>query len=127
MQINEIGPEVAQSIGKFFANQRNHELIQQLIKQGVNVEREKTSLKDTLQGKRFVFTGTLNRLTRAQAQAVVERLGGRVTSSVSRATDYVVAGENPGSKLTEAERLGVNIIREEEFLELVGQKSDLGK
>ncbi len=120
MQINEIGPEVAQRVREFFANQGNRELIQELIRRGVNVAREKAPIKDTLQGKRFVFTGALSRLSRSQAKALVARLGGRATSSVSQATDYVVVGENPGSKLAEAKALGVRVISEGEFLKLAG-------
>ena len=119
MQIKEIGPEVAQRVVDFFAHQRHAELIQELIQHGVNVEHKKVKLEDTLQGQRFVFTGALTKLTRHQAQALVEGLGGRATSSVSRTTDYVVAGENPGSKLTEAKALEVKVISEDDFLKLV--------
>jgi DNA ligase (NAD+) len=122
MQVNEIGPEVAQSVVRFFAHQRNRELIQQLIERGVNIEQKTAPTRDIFQGKKFVFTGALSKLTRTQAQEVVQNLGGRATASVSKTTDYVVAGENPGSKLTEAEKLGVKIISEDEFLNLAGQK-----
>jgi DNA ligase (NAD+) len=120
--INEIGPEVAQRVAGFFANDKNNQLIRELIAQGVNVEQEKLEVEDVLKGGRVVFTGALSRLSRSEAQQLVERLGGRATSSVSRTTDYVVVGENPGSKLAEAERLGVRVISEDEFLKLVEWK-----
>ncbi len=122
MQINEIGPEVASCVVNFFANQHNRELIQALMRQGVNVAQAEIQTAGVLQGKRIVFTGSLSKLSRSQAQSLVESLGGRATSSISRATDYVVAGENAGSKLAEAERLGVKIISEEEFFKLLENK-----
>jgi DNA ligase (NAD+) len=117
-QVNEVGPEVAQCVREFFNNRRNRELIEELMKRGVRIEQTETLVRDTLRGKRFVFTGALSKLTRARAQEIVEQLGGRAVSSVSRTTDFVVAGENPGSKLNEAQRLGVKVISEEEFLKL---------
>jgi DNA ligase (NAD+) len=125
MQINEIGPEVAKSVVDFFANQRNRELIQALLRQGVDVTQEKIPARNIFQGKRLVFTGTLNKFSRSQAQSLVESLGGRATSSVSQATDYVVAGENAGAKLDEAKRLGVSIISEAEFFKLLEQEGKL--
>lgn len=119
IEINEIGPEVAQRVVEFFANEKNSQLVSELIERGVNVEQEKLEVADILKGVKVVFTGALSRLGRSEAQRLVKRLGGRATSSVSRTTDIVVAGENPGSKLAEAERLGVKVISEEKFLELV--------
>ncbi len=119
MQINEVGPEVAQCILDFFANDRNLELINKLIAQGVVPEKEDVAIENILAGKRFVFTGTLTKLTRMQAQDAVKKLGGRVASAVSAATDYVVFGDNPGSKLAKAGKLGVSTISEDEFLNLI--------
>ncbi len=119
LQIKEVGPEVAQSVVDFFANQRNRDLIQALLQQGINVAREEIQTQSVLKGKRFVFTGALTKFSRSQAQSLVESIGGRATSSVSQTTDYVVAGENVGSKLTEAQRLGVKVISEDEFFNLL--------
>ncbi|HDH99375.1 MAG TPA: NAD-dependent DNA ligase LigA, partial [Firmicutes bacterium] len=74
-----------------------------------------------LSGKKFVFTGTLSSMTRSEAEELVRKLGGEASSSVSRRTDYVVVGENPGSKLERARQLGVKTITEEEFLRMVGK------
>jgi DNA ligase (NAD+) len=115
-----IGPRIAKSVYKFFHDERNLELIKRLKEAGLNFEvKPEEKAKKKLAGKTFVFTGTLKNFTREEAKEKVEELGGKVSNSVSRKTDYVVVGENPGSKYDKARQLGVKIITEEEFLELI--------
>jgi len=119
-KIPEIGPEVAESIVRFFSDEGNRRTIRMLLEAGVTLIPEKgEGAKLPLEGKRFVFTGSLHEFTRDEAEELVKRLGGAATSAVSRRTDYVVVGENPGAKLTRARELGIKIISEEEFKGLV--------
>jgi DNA ligase (NAD+) len=117
--INEIGPEIAASVESFFQEERNLGVIRRMKELGVQVQEIKKSSNNTeqpLTGKIFVLTGTLKGMSREEAKQKIESLGGRVTSSVSKQTDYVVAGKEPGSKLDSARKLGVTILNEEEFL-----------
>ncbi len=114
-EVREIGPVVAESIYAFFQDPKNVEVLDKLKKGGVTFGEERRVLHTPLEGKTFVLTGGLSSMTRAQAKERIEMLGGRVSSSVSRKTDFVVVGENPGSKLEEARKLGVRTIDEEEF------------
>ncbi len=117
-----IGPVVAKHIVTFFRQPHNREVIERLRRAGVHWEEgEKAAAPKPLAGKSFVFTGTLSSMTREEAKRRVEALGGHVTNSVSKKTDYVVAGENPGAKLDKAEQLGVKILNEAEFLALLRQ------
>ena len=118
--IPEIGPRIAQSIVDFFRNEENRKLIQELKELGVKTEAEKPK-EGPLSGKTFVFTGALSAFTREEARRLVESLGGRVASSVSRKVDYVVVGTDPGEKLRKAQELGITILTEEEFRKLVGR------
>ncbi len=119
-QIRDIGPETADAIFSFFRNKMNLEFIEKLKKVGVRIqERMREKVEKPLEGKSFVFTGELKRWTRREAQALVESLGGEVRSSVSRKTDFVVVGERPGSKYRKALQLGIKILNEEEFYELI--------
>jgi DNA ligase (NAD+) len=120
IQIPEIGPRIAQSIVDFFRNAENRRLIQELKELGVKTEAEKPK-EGPLSGKTFVFTGTLSAFTREEARRLVESLGGRVASSVSRKVDYVVVGADPGEKLRKAQELGITILTEEGFRKLVGR------
>ena len=122
MTLPDIGYVVAHSIYDFFHNEQNLKTIEELKKLGVKTCEEKEKLKaDKLQGLTFVFTGELECCSRKEAQEIVESLGGKATNSVSRKTSYLVVGKNPGSKLQKAQKLGVKIINEEEFLKLIGK------
>ena len=119
ININEIGPAIAESIVHFFSEEHNKKVIEKLKKAGVKLQKEKsTKESDFLADKRFVFTGGLSGYTRAEASEKVRNAGGRVTSSVSSQTDYVVVGDNPGSKLDKAQELGIEILDEEGFTNL---------
>jgi DNA ligase (NAD+) len=122
IQVHEIGPTVAESIYNFFHNQKNIEVLKRLKKGGVIFPEEKTELKETpLTGKTFVLTGGLDSMTRDEARKIIETLGGRMFSSVSKQTDFVVVGKDPGSKYAEAQRLGVKTLNEDEFRKLIGK------
>lgn len=118
--IETIGPTMAQSIRLYFDRKENQHLIDQLKSSGVNTKGiKKTSTEGPLSGKTFVLTGTLSSYTREEASEKIESLGGKVSSSVSKKTDYVVAGDEAGSKLAKAEKLGVMVIDESAFLDLL--------
>ncbi|RJS79361.1 NAD-dependent DNA ligase LigA, partial [Methanophagales archaeon] len=120
VRIPGIGPEVAKSVLLFFAQDSTRELIEKLERAGVWYEKKKKVSEggQVLADKTFVFSGRIS-MPREQAKSMVERLGGKVTSSVSKKTDYVIAGEEAGSKLVNAKKLGVRVIGEEEFMEMV--------
>ena len=118
--IHEIGPVAAEDIASFFASKENAAIIEKLKKSGVNMKRlSKKQVKNVLGGKVFVFTGEMKKYSRGEASNIVKSLGGRVSSSVSKNTDFVVAGEEAGSKLAKAEKLGVKVLSEKEFLEIM--------
>jgi DNA ligase (NAD+) len=121
IKLPDIGYKVATSIYDFFHTEQNIKMIYELKELGVRTCKDKEEKKlDILKGKTFVFTGTLECCSREKAKELVEKLGGKVTNSVSKKTDFVVVGENPGSKYEKAKKLGVKIINEKEFLNLVG-------
>jgi DNA ligase (NAD+) len=121
LEVQEVGPKVAEGILEFFREPRNRQVIDNLRKAGLQFEQEIVA-KPTgvLAGKQFVLTGTLPRYSRDEAKKMIEEAGGRVTGSVSKKTDYVVAGSDPGSKLDKARSLGVKTIGEDELLKLLG-------
>lgn len=121
--IRGIGPEIAESITGFFREPSNITVIKKLRETGVKPQETAYTELTELSGKSFIFTGTLKRLTRTKAREIVESLGGDVLSSITKRTDYVVAGESPGSKLDKAKDMGINILDEEGFLSLVGHKN----
>jgi DNA ligase (NAD+) len=114
-RVNDVGPVVAESIAGFFAEPHNREVIASLLKAGVRgkADARPVTVRAVLQGLTFVLTGTLPRLTREEAAALIEAAGGKVSGSVSKKTDYVVAGEDAGSKLDKASALGVAVIDED--------------
>lgn len=116
--LDGFGEVVAQNIVSFFLEERNRVQIERLAKVGVNMESTKVKAGDTFEGKTFVLTGTLPTLKRNEAKELIESLGGKVSSSVSKKTDYVVAGEEAGSKLTKANELGITILTEEQLLQM---------
>jgi DNA ligase (NAD+) len=123
LEVPEVGPKVAESIVEFFSEKANREVIKKLRDAGVEMRAARPVAKDQrLAGKTFVFTGTLSRYTREQASELVLQHGGKVASSVSKKTDYVVVGAEPGSKYDRARQLGVKILTEEEFEKLVGAR-----
>ncbi|HPV99074.1 MAG TPA: NAD-dependent DNA ligase LigA [Spirochaetota bacterium] len=124
MTINEVGPGVAESVVEFFRAPENKRLIEEMRAAGLVVEDEavETGSIEGVAGKSFVFTGRLERMDRGKAEELVERLGGRASGSVSKKTDYVVAGSEAGSKLEKARSLGVRVLTEEEFEKLTGGK-----
>jgi len=119
--IHEIGPGVADSVRKYFDDQVNTVMIDQMVRNGVEILPDESG-KDTagkFSGMTFVFTGSLSRFTREEGESIVEDLGGRASSSVSKKTSYVVAGENAGSKLDKAQSLGITVLSEDEFADMV--------
>ncbi|MCK8828369.1 NAD-dependent DNA ligase LigA [Natroniella acetigena] len=119
MEIDEIGPKIAQSIVAYFKQEQNLEIIEKLRQAGVNLEADFKQKEASLEGKKFVLTGKLADFTRSEAKGAITELGGRVTSSVSGQTDYLVVGDNPGSKYDKAQKLGVEILNEEDFKDLI--------
>jgi DNA ligase (NAD+) len=116
--IPEIGPEAASSITAFFRDPKNRQTIERILSAGVELEYEQHDAKK-LGGLTFVFTGSLSSMSRDQARLKVEELGAKTASSVSKKVNYVVAGEEAGSKLDKARQLGINILTEDEFLEMI--------
>ncbi|HPV51985.1 MAG TPA: NAD-dependent DNA ligase LigA [Smithella sp.] len=119
--IHEIGPEIAESIVDFFHEQKNINVLNKFFKAGINPQKKEVQTSAPLQGKSFVFTGTMENMGRNEAQTIVENLGGTIHSSVTKKTTYVVAGSDPGSKLDKARSSGIQIISENEFLKLIGR------
>ena len=118
-EVNEVGPRIAESMVEFFRESRNRELVEQLRKAGLTFTGKKKQRGTKLAGKTFVLTGTLAHYTRDEAKKMIEDAGGRVSGSVSKKTDYVVAGTDAGSKLDKAKELGVKVIDEKGMEELV--------
>jgi DNA ligase (NAD+) len=119
--IDQIGPVVAQNVYDYFNNVQNKKVINELLDAGVNPKHKKEKKSDLLAGKTIVATGSLQSFSRSQIEQTIKQLGGKAASSVSKNTDYVLAGSDPGSKLDKAKQLGVKIINEKEFLEMIGK------
>ena len=119
-QAEEVGPKVAEAVFQFFREPRNQELVNRLKAAGLQFEHEvKRPRRGPLKGLTFVLTGTLPTLTRDEAKLLIEAAGGKISSAVSKKTNYLVAGEDAGSKLAKAQELGVKIVSEQELLDLI--------
>ena len=117
--IDEVGPIVAETIVKFWADETNINIVNNCFKLGISLELVKNETEQILMGKTFVFTGSLQSITRKEGKEIVEARGGRAAGSVSAKTDCIVAGENAGSKLKKAEKLGIPVLTESEFMDLI--------
>ena len=119
-EMNDIGEVMANSIVEFFAQEQTKDLLKRLEDAGINTKAIEEEITDNrFEGQTFVLTGSLQKFTRKEAEDLIEKFGGKTSSSVSKKTNYVLAGEDAGSKLTKAQSLGVNIISEEEFENLI--------
>ena len=121
--VDQIGPVMAKSVYEYFRNADSVKIIDEMLAAGVRAEHESMRKSDVLAGKTIVLTGTLETMTRNQAKQAIVEAGGKVSSSVSKKTDYVLAGTEAGSKLDKAKKLGVKVIDEKEFLKMVGKVS----
>ena len=119
--IDTIGAKIASSIVSYFSREENNQLIDRLAALGVNMVENKTEGSQPLAGLTFVLTGTLEQFSRQEAEEILRSLGAHVAGSVSKNTDYVVAGEKAGSKLAKAQQLGVKILNEQQFIEIIRQ------
>jgi len=118
--IDDVGEIIAKSVTEYFSKGKNIDLINQLKENGLNMEYKNAVKAGIFLGKRIVLTGTLEKFTRDEAKKIIEELGGNVTNSVSKKTDYVLTGSSPGNKKDKALELGVQVIDEEKFLEMIG-------
>lgn len=119
-EVREIGPSISKSVKKFFSDKHNIDIIKRLKKQGLVFESEKSEIKENFfSDKTFVITGTLENFSREEAGNKIVALGGKVTSSVSNKTDFLLVGENVGSKLNKAKKLGIKILSEKQFTDEV--------
>ncbi|MEZ4156823.1 MAG: NAD-dependent DNA ligase LigA [Candidatus Paceibacterota bacterium] len=118
-EIQDIGPKVAKSIYEYFNSKANQELLLRLEKAGVQIKKAAAGKSTKLEGKTFVLTGTLTEFTRDQAKELIRKNGGQLSSAISKSTDFLVAGEKAGSKLSKAESLGVKVLSEAEFKTLL--------
>ena len=120
--VDSIGPRIAESVVSFFQNEKNQQIVNKLEKHGLQFEKEEEELASSVfEGKKFVLTGSLPTYTRKEATDLIEKHGGKTASSVSRNTDYVLAGESAGSKLDKANKLGVPVLDESQFREIIGE------
>ena len=117
--IDQIGPTMAKSVYEYFRDPKNRSVVDQLLAAGVRPEQPKTERSDRLAGKTIVVTGTLENFSRQQAEQAIRQAGAKPSGSVSKKTDFVLAGQNPGSKLEKARELGIGVIDEKQFLELI--------
>jgi DNA ligase (NAD+) len=118
-EIDQIGPTMAKSIYEYFRDPENSTVIEKLLAAGVKPEQPNTRRSEKLAGKTIVVTGTLENFSRQQAEQAIRQAGGKSSASVSKKTDFVLAGENPGSKLEKARKLGVEVIDEKQFIEMI--------
>jgi DNA ligase (NAD+) len=119
--LDQIGETVIQSVGAYFGESHNRGIVERLTKELDEIlDAEKPKGNSAIAGKTVVFTGSLEKMTRDEAKAMAERLGAKAAGSVSKKTDYLVAGPGAGSKLAEAQKHGVTVLTEDEWLKLVG-------
>jgi len=119
--IDQIGPRMAESVYSYFRNVTNRAVVDELLAAGVKPQKpKKARVSDKLAGKTIVVTGGLENFTRQQVEQAIRQAGGKPSSSVSKKTDFVLAGKEPGSKLDQARQLGVKVIDEKQFLEMLG-------
>lgn len=118
-KVNDVGIKVAESIFSFFSDDDNQKLIQELFKNGVVIKKDDFKKENKLSGKTFVITGSFENFSRDEIKEKIRNLGGQNSSSVSKKTDFVLAGDEPGSKVTKAKELNIKIISEEEFLRMI--------
>jgi DNA ligase (NAD+) len=118
--LDQIGETVIESIKAYFAENHNKGIVERLTKEVTILDAEKPKTDSKIAGKTVVFTGSLEKMTREEAKATAERLGAKTSGSVSKKTDYVVAGPGAGSKLAEAKKHGVKVLTEDEWLTLIG-------
>jgi len=122
-EIHEIGPSISKSLKQFFMQESNLKLIYKLKSEGLIFSSEKKKIKDNLfRRKTVILTGTLNSYSRDEAGEKITLLGGKITSSISKKTDYVIAGENAGSKLVKAKELRIKIINETEVIKMLKEQ-----
>jgi DNA ligase (NAD+) len=119
--LDQIGDTVIKAIAAYFGESHNRGIVERLTKEVTILDAEKPKSNSAVAGKTVVFTGSLEQMTRDEAKAKAERLGAKVSGSVSKKTDYVVAGPGAGSKLAEAQKHGVAVLTEDEWLKLVGE------
>ncbi|MHC5062215.1 MAG: helix-hairpin-helix domain-containing protein, partial [Planctomycetota bacterium] len=117
--IGQIGPKMAESVCQYFRDPKNITVINAMLDAGVEPAQQAVQKSDKLSGKTFVVTGTLKNFSRQQAETAIKNAGGKTSSSVSKKTDFVLAGENPGSKIQKAQQLGITIINEQQFMEML--------
>jgi len=121
--IDQIGDTVIDAVAAYFGEKHNRQIVERLTMELDGIEdAERPASESAVAGKTVVFTGSLERMTREEAKAMAERLGAKVANSVSKRTDYVVAGPGAGSKLGKAREAGVTVLNEDEWLELVGER-----
>ena len=121
--IDQIGPTMAKSVHEYFRDERNRRVINELLAAGVKPTQPKVKRTDKLAGKTIVVTGALENFTRQQIEQAIRQAGGKSSSSVSKKTDFVLAGNDPGGKLDKAAKLGVKVINKKQFLEMLGIKA----
>jgi DNA ligase (NAD+) len=120
--LDQIGGTVIDSIAAYFGEDHNRKIVEKLTKEVRIIDAEKPRADSVVAGKTVVFTGSLEKMTRDEAKAMAERLGAKTAGSVSKKTDYVVAGPGAGSKLTKAKDFGVTVLTEDEWFALIGEK-----
>ena len=119
--LDQIGETVIEAIADYFGESHNRKLVERLVEQVKITDAEKPKTDTAVAGKTVVFTGSLEKMTRDEAKAMAERLGAKVAGSVSKKTDYVVAGPGAGSKLAEAQKHGVAVLTEDDWFKLIGR------